>query len=386
MSEGGQSTDTADRRGALLLLVTVTGLIAVATGRTALLLWSVAIAVTAGGLAAWSRLAWRGVRISARFLPGRAFLGEEVTLRVTVANGKPLPLPLVRLAVWLPPGLQPGEGGSPTMRGFQRRLSIPGRSEAILDFHIRLRRRGEFWLERIRVEVIDPFDLAPLERELRAEAVLLVMPEPRITIPMSVLRRLPFGQPAQALRIFESRERFAGVRPYESGDPMNRIHWKLTGHAGGLQTKLFEPTRTADVLLVLDLAAGEPFWDSIFPEIAEDTIGWATFLARQAIGSGWRVGMVANTHLTKGRGPLRVPPSSAPGHEAALFAALARMPGDPTSDLAPVMREIGRGLGKGTTAVVLSPRPGRWLRHEMAALRGRGTQVVHLSPIEAVLR
>ena len=177
----------------------------------------------------------------------------------------------------------------------QLQLHVYRRSEAAFDLPIRLRRRGEFWVERIQVELTDPFDLSPLRRELPAEAVLLVMPEPRIGIPMSVRRRLPFGAPAQASRIFEARERFAGVRPYEPGDPLNRIHWKLTGHSGGLQTKLFEPTRTAEVLLVLDLAAGEPFWDSIFPEIAEDTIGWASFLARQAIGSGWRVGMIANT-------------------------------------------------------------------------------------------
>jgi len=258
------------------------------------------------------------------------------------------------------------------------------RSVAEFDLPVQTRRRGEHWIEKIQVAITDPFDLAPFQRELPAEAVLLVMPEPRIDIPMSVRRRLPFGRPAQAVRLYEERERFAGIRPYEPGDPLNRIHWKLTGHAGGLQTKLFEPTRTAEVLLILDLATGEPFWDSIFPEIAEDTIGWATFLARQAVGSGWRVGMVANTHLRRGRGPIRVPTSSAPGHEATVFAALARMPNEPTSDLAPVLREVGRRWGTGTTAVVLSPRPGHWLRHEMAVLRRRGTDVVHLSPLTAV--
>jgi uncharacterized protein (DUF58 family) len=181
--------------------------------------------------------------------------------------------------------------------------------------------------------------------------------------------------------MFEDRERFAGVRTYEPGDPLNRIHWKLTAHSGKLQIKLFEPTRTAHVLFALDLAAGEPFWDSIYPEIAEDTIGWASFLAREAIESGWRVGLVANTHLSKGRGLLRVPSSSARGHEAALFAALARMSNEATSDLAPVLREAGRGLGRDTTAVVLSPRPGRWLTQEMTVLRRRGADVVHLSPL-----
>ena len=355
-----------------------------AAGNVALQVWAVALAAIVGAVALWTRIAWKKVEVSARFEPRRAFAGEPVKLRVRIANGKRLPLPLVRLAIWLPPGLAPAKGsGSPTIRGYQRRLSVGGRSEAVYELPVRVRRRGEYWLERIAVDLTDPFDLAPNRRDLKPEAELVVMPEPRIGIPVAVRRRLPFGTPAHAARMFEERERFAGVRPYEPGDPLNRIHWKLTGHVAGLQTKLFEPTRTADMLLVLDLATGEPFWDSIYPDIAEDTIGWATFLARQAITSGWRVGLVANTHLSRGRGPLRVPPSSRRGHEAALFAALARMPNEATSDLAPVLREAGRRLGRGTSAVVVSPRPGLWLRQEMDVLRRRGAEVVHLSPLEA---
>src|SRR5207245_4681372 len=143
-----------------------------------------------------------------------------------------------------------------------------------------------------------------ISQDIRPDIDLLVMPEPRVRAPVEVLRRLPFGAPARTVRLFDERERFAGVRPYEQGDPLNRIHWRLTAHTGGLQTKLFEPTRSADVLLAVDLAAGEPFWDAVFPEIAEDTIGWATFLARRAISLGWRVGVVANTHARRGRRPL----------------------------------------------------------------------------------
>ena len=349
-----------------------------------MLLWAVALGALTGAASAWSRLAWQKVEVSARFRPSRAFSGETVTLEVRIKNGKRFPLPSVRASVWLPRGLRPGDvQGASTIRGFVRRISMPGRSDAMLELPVRVRPRGEYWLERVRLDISDPFDLAPLSRELRPEADLLVMPQPRIGIPMDVRRLLPFGTPALASRMFEARERFAGVRPYEPGDPLNRIHWKLTGHAATLQTKLFEPTRSADVQLVLDLSAGEPFWDQIFPEIAEDTIGWASFLARQAIGSGWRVGLVANTHLTRGRGPLRIPASASHGHEAVVFAALARMPNEPTSDLAPVLREAGRRLGRDSTALVISPRPGRWLIEEMDVLRRRGAQVVHLSPLKA---
>ena len=192
---------------------------------------------------------------------------------------------------------------------------------------------------------------------------------------------IPFGSPAPAARMFEQRERFGGIRPYEPGDPLNRIHWKLTGHTGNLQTKIFEPTRSAEVLLVLDMAAGEPFWDSVYPRIAENTIGWASFLARLAIESGWRVGLIANTHFTRGRGPIRVPPSSVAGHEAMLFAALAMMPNEPTSDLGPVLREVGRSLGRDSTALIVSPRPGPGLQLEIALLRRRGVEVTQVSPL-----
>ena len=340
------------------------------------------MAFVAGVAALWTRVAWRGVRVSARFRPARAFLGERVLLRIEVTNTLWLPLPLVRLSVWLPSGLRGAEASqSPTMRGFRRRVTVPGRSRVTIDLPIDPRRRGEYWVERLSVELADPFDLAPVAREMTPEDALLVMPEPRIGIPADVRRRLPFGAPAPSQRLFEDRERFAGVRPYEPGDPLNRVHWKLSAHAGMLHTKLFEPTRSAHVELALDLATGEPFWDSIYPQIAEDVIGWASFLARQAIDSGWRVGLVANAHLSRGRGPLRVPPSSARGHEAALFAALARVPNEATSDLAPVLRVWGRRLGRDASVVVVSARPGRWLEHEMTVLRRRGANVIHLSPL-----
>jgi uncharacterized protein (DUF58 family) len=359
----------------------------VVSANVPLLLWAVGLGALTGAAAAWSRLAWRKVDASARFRPSRAFSGETVTLEVRVTNGKRFPVPIVRASVWLPRGLRPADVTGPTtIRGFVRRISMPSRSEAVLELPVRVRRRGEYWLERVRLDISDPFDLAPLSRELKPQADLLVMPQPRIGVPMEVRRLLPFGAPTRASRMFEARERFAGVRPYEPGDPLNRIHWKLTSHAAALQTKLFEPTRSADVLLVLDLAAGEPFWDQIFPEIAEDTIGWASFLAREAITAGWRVGLVANTHLTRGRGPLRIPTSASRGHEATLFAAMARMPNEATSDLAPVLREAGRGLGRDSTAVVISPRPGRWLAEEMDVLRRRGAQVLHLSPLTGAPR
>jgi uncharacterized protein (DUF58 family) len=332
---------------------------------------------------AWSKVGMSSVEVDAKFEPQRAFVGETVRVRVTVRNGKRLPLPFVRIGVWLPRTLEPvGESGSAQIHGFRRRTTLRGFGEVVMEFEALTRRRGEHHLRVIEVDLSDPFALAPLHREFQVERDLLVLPEPRIPIPVPVRRRLPFGSPAPAMRMFEQPERFAGVRPYQPGDPLNRIHWKLTGHAGDLQVKLYEPTRAADVLLAMDLSVGEPFWHGIYPDIAEETIGWTSFLARLAVAAGWRIGIVANTHLSKGRGAIRVLPRAAREHEPAVFAALARMPNEPSSDLAPVVREIGRHMGRTGTVVVVSPRPGPWLLHEMENIRRRGAEVVHVSPLE----
>jgi uncharacterized protein (DUF58 family) len=360
---------------------------AVAWGEAIVLVWATAVGGLAGAAMLWARAAWNGVAVEVAFEPPRAFVGEETAVRISITNAKRLPLPIVRVLLPLPEGLYPEARPEPAaLRGHRRRLSIAGRTETTLRLPIFAPNRGEYWLDDFEITLSDPFDLAPLRRRIRPDRPLLVMPEPRVGIPLRIRRRLPFGAPTRAAVLYEDREHFAGVRDYEPGDPMHHVHWRLSAHTGRLQTKRFEPTRSAEVLFAVDVSHGEPFWYGVDPEVAEETIGWASYLARQALHAGWHTGLVANTHLRKGAGPLRVPPAATRGHEAALFTALARMPNQPTSDLGPVLRELGRRLPHRTTVVVISPKPGPSLLHEMEVLRRRGCDVVPLSPLETMWR
>lgn len=362
-------------------MAAVAALMGIAWGRPVIVLWAAAVGTIGLGAAWWARAAWTGVDVQAEFRPPRSFAGEPVELVVRVINAKRLPLPIVRMLIRLPDGLAADAAPDPTgLRGYRRRLSVPGRGEAVLSLPVFAISRGEYWLEDVRMELADPFDLAPIARHVEVERALLVLPEPAGSGAVRIRRWLPFGAPEPGARLFEDRERFAGVRDYAPGDPMHHVHWRLSAHAGRLQTKRFEPTRSAEVLFALDLSAGEPFWRAVDPTAAEETIGWASYLARQAIHAGWRAGIVANTHLRKGRGPLRLAPSAAVGQEAALFRALARMPNQPTNDLWPVLREVGRRMTRRTTIVVISPNPGPGLDREVETLRRRGSEVLLLAP------
>jgi uncharacterized protein (DUF58 family) len=357
---------------------------AIWAGSFAVLLWaSVAIA---GTLAAvwWLRVAWRDVAVDIAFEPERAFEHEPIFLRVAVRNDKRVPLPIVRIVVVLPEGLGAERDASPVaFHGFRRRLTVGGSAEVRLRLPVYPAGRGEYWIEPVEVGLADPFDAVTARRRIEVPRPLLVLPQNVGGLPIPAMRRLPFGTPVPAAHLFEDREHFAGVRDYEAGDPMRHVHWRMSAHTGRLQTKRFDPSRSAEVLLALDLSRGEPFWRSVDTVAAETSIGWASAAARQAVSAGWRVGLIANTHLRRGRGPLRVASSVSVGQEAALFAALARMPSQPTVDLAPVVRETARRLTRRCTVVVISPFPGSALLREMEVLRRRGLDVVHLSPPRA---
>lgn len=355
-------------------------LLAAAWDSAALLVWAAAVALLVGGLRWWMGSLRAGVDVEVAFHPARIFLGEQTQVRITIANHRAQPLPIVRVNIPLPEGLLAEPDPSPTaFRGHRLRLSIEGHSEASFALAVFPRSRGEFWLEPV-IDLSDPFDLTSARRTIEMPTPLLVMPRARGDAAETVARALPFGRPRAGARLFEDREHFAGVRDYEPGDPMRQVHWRASAHSGSLQTKRFEPTRSAEVMLAIDLSIGEPFWLGVDEEAAEEAIAWTATLALRAIEAGWRTGVVANTHLRRGRGPLRVRPSSAVGHEAALFAALARMPSQPTTDLSPILRELGRSLTRRSAVVVVARAPGSALRHEMETLRRRGVDVTHVNP------
>jgi uncharacterized protein (DUF58 family) len=354
-------------------------LVGLAGGSVLVLTWAAAVGLLALAGQWWARTAWSDVEVDVALEPARAFVGEDVVMRVTVRNAKRVPIPIVRLVLPLPPGLTTAAEG-PGLAAPRRRLSVGGRAETTVAFPLVAPRRGEYWFEPLRVDLADVLDLAPMRRSVPIARPLVVMPESADGVPMHVRRRLPFGSPVPAARLFEDREHFAGVRDYEPGDPMHHVHWRLSGHMGSLQTMRFDPTRSAEVLFALDVAHGEPFWLSVDEASAEQAIGWASFAVRQALLAGWRVGLVANTHFHAGAGPLRISSAVSARREAVLFTALARMPNQPTHDLATALREVGRRMVRRTTVLVLSRDPGPALSHEMEVLRRRGADVIHLAP------
>jgi uncharacterized protein (DUF58 family) len=105
--------------------------------------------------------------------------------------------------------------------------------------------------------------------------------------------RRPVGEIRLAHRLFEDPTRIAGVRQYQRGDPLNRIHWRATARTGTLHSKTYEPSTIAGATIVLDFhkagytSRGEPFRSELAATAAAS-------LANAVYETGQQIGLVTN--------------------------------------------------------------------------------------------
>ena len=114
-------------------------------------------------------------------------------------------------------------------------------------------RRGRFHLGPIVMRSGDPFGLFATVARVPADALILVYPRvlplPYWQLPGSFLE----GNVLTGQRSLQSTSMVMGIRDYQPGDAVNRIHWPSSVRHRGLFVKEFELDKTADLWIYLDL-------------------------------------------------------------------------------------------------------------------------------------
>jgi uncharacterized protein (DUF58 family) len=105
--------------------------------------------------------------------------------------------------------------------------------------------------------------------------------------------RRPIGDIKMMHRLFEDPTRIAGVRPYETGDPLNRVHWRATARTGQLHCKIYEPSTLAGITLLLDFHQAD-YPRRSEPHRSELAVTAAVSLANAVYEMGQQVGLISN--------------------------------------------------------------------------------------------
>jgi uncharacterized protein (DUF58 family) len=255
-------------------------------------------------------------------------------------------------------------------RGFV--AALPGHRSITWSVTVPCRVRGRYQLGPVEVTTSDLLGLFPAVRQAEAETSVLVLPRwvPLVRCCFSLDGALPGDLPGT--RRGEVPPAVAGVRAYQPGDSLARIHWRASARSGTLQSKQFDPEVQTTVWLGLDL-------DGQVPGEREELLVTATAsVAVFALQQGsLQVGLVAS-----GTGPLTLLPERGHRHRQRLLELLAEAHAGGNEPLGERLARLDRYLGPQHVLFLLTAQPAqRWLRGlEQMQQRGLAVRVIFVGP------
>ena len=112
-------------------------------------------------------------------------------------------------------------------------------------------RKGQYALGSARVALHDPLRIFHIQRTFPSRLTLTVVPRPISLAAMRIALTSPLdGQRVRYAPNVDTSQ-LAGTHPYD-GEPINRIHWKMSAHTGTLVVKDFTPSASQTVVLLVN--------------------------------------------------------------------------------------------------------------------------------------
>jgi uncharacterized protein (DUF58 family) len=352
------------------------------------------VALLVGALALarelWLRRGLRGFHYERTLGTRHAVWGDRVPITITIWNRSWLP------AAWLTADdhlsdvadIRPASAGGDAADGSGDPDAPSGRHalrnawtlwpfervERRLELHAV--RRGRILFGPVDLATADLFAGVAGEGRLSQHEELTIAPRVlpvRVTTPR--VRWIAQQRPVAGMP--EDPTHFAGVRPYERGDSARRIHWRATARTGSPRSKRFEASHERELLLVLDIqtVAGRPLGGDHDPDLVEALCVVAASLARDAIGSGSRVGLAAAAYSFRPRAEVRIGPAAGPRQLMTLTDSLARLSPYASGRFEELLMGLPRWVAPHVQLVVITARDPSDCLPVLRRLRASGFEV-----------
>jgi uncharacterized protein (DUF58 family) len=309
-------------------------------------------------------------------------IGESLEVKVAARNTGRLAIPWLLLEDSLP---REALTQSPHhIKAEGARLAVarlaPGETK-VFSYRVQFLMRGYYQLGPLLVETGDVFGLHRRFRVMTEPSFAQVPPKIVALEGYNLSSRRPIGEIRLAHRLFEDPTRVAGVRPYQKGDPLNRIHWRATARTGQLQSRAYESSCVAGATFVLDFHARSfagpgAAVSAELAAVAVASLANAVCLMGQQMGfvsngrdaadrireEGWRADFLTrgdarhraaepqkNTRLR----PVLLEAAKGEDQLAEILATLARLEHTDGLEFAAMIREAAPGISRDTTVVAV---------------------------------
>jgi uncharacterized protein (DUF58 family) len=315
----------------------------------------------------WTRYGMRRVEYRRALAASRAVAGDSLALDVTIWNRKPLPLPWVSADDVITDGLAVRE--RPNLDRDTERIggrilhnawALAWYERVVRHFHLDDLRRGVYEFGPVRVRIRDILGRDAVTDEIELPASLVVSPR---TLPIT--RRQadtsPMGDRRARRSLFADPALYGGVRPFQPGDSLRRVHWRATARLGVPVSRRYEPARGREVVIAIDVQTIEgPHWELTYDEPDfEGLCVAAASLARRLLTDGASVGVAAPSFTGTPQRFAWLAPQASASQLARVGALLARVGPISSGPFAGMLTWLTHRVAPGATIVVLSVRDPR---------------------------
>jgi uncharacterized protein (DUF58 family) len=169
--------------------------------------------------------------------------------------------------------------------------------------------RGRHKVGLFYVTSIYPFNLFKRYRHFYVEDTFVVFPSPYKCSPDLIFMNDDSEEDddKKSSNLIFAETDIVGIRPYEEGDSIRRVHWKSSAKTGKLNTKLYEGEGAgAGSIIALD---------RIISVGIEKALSMASYIISESFKSGLPIGMLIHGVI--------IPPSSERSHKLKLLEMLA---------------------------------------------------------------
>jgi uncharacterized protein (DUF58 family) len=365
---------------------------------TALFLFAVLLAMASGASVLWYRYCLHGVTYRRKLREEHIFSGEATELTIEVTNAKPLPLAWLFIRDSFPKDLslltgalhatnEPEGTSLPDQEGSTSSLtdvlSLRWYERVQRTYRLESHKRGVYRFGPVGITSGDIFGFGQkhvlIEHQDRLVVYPRVVPIEWLGLPPDLVRfEKPGGELKARRRIIQDPLRMASVREYVPGDSIRHIHWKSTARFNQLQTRVFDPSASPVLVIVVDLqTVHNPY--GFIPEYLELIICAAASLAVHALDQRQAVGLYANGGPSGASHWTSVPAGQSSAQGAQILEALAPLSGFRQLPLHQLLDRTMPTMPYGSTAAIITARPTEQTQASMLTLQDAGHPVVLLT-------
>lgn len=331
----------------------------------------------------WGRYAFRRVSHTRSLSRRRAFIGDTLEYSVTLSNDKLLPLIWVDVQDNFPEGLDlPGANlRASNMEGTRQHgitTSLLPFQRVTWTYSLQCTARGYHRIGPVRLRSGDIFGFNAAETKLTEMEHLLVYPRLVDLGQLPLPAQHPLGAGPGWRPLHRDTTRFMGQREYQPTDPMKHIDWKATARTSRLQTKVFEPIVSLNVMVALNATTSEHPWEGTNRRLFERAVTVAASAAENTSRQGFSFGVISNAVATYSGKWLSVPVGASASQLPMVLEALAMAGPYAVTSLTRVLRSERNSMPPGATMVLVTAIITSAVARDVAAMKERGYHVLVL--------